>query len=490
MASSLRKPETLSFEGNVSENLRRFFLEFDVYVQAAYPKANGATKVGIMRNLAGIEAIERSQAFEFENDEARNSVENWKQKFRELCTPMRNLIIIRHGFNSRMQKQEESFQSFLTDIRNRAEMCEFGDMKDSLLRDHIVIGICNEKTRNTLFAEPDLTLARAIELCNLHEGAEKATAMLKKETDICVLKTGRRKHFDKHDDRKSDSCKYCGSKHEYGRCPAYGKECNNCGKRNHFEKVCRFDRNEDKRSPKINRRRQQRKPNQVEELDRSFESDFESNNYIIETIEQPGSQELNVKAKFESNSFDLKVDTGAMCNVISIETIKKFGALNEKVVIKSKNRATLETFSFDKIETIGTCELNLCIAGKTSAITFQVVKIKTKPLIGLRDALKFGLIKLHPSLCVTRERNVKSAEKQATSVGLCRKSFKNKANNRSTICTIRSNSQSETSILKREYSDEARTDNNTTTQKATYAEMVKNGKKKQPKFELKHFKKK
>ena len=74
MASSLRKPD-LSFEGNVSENLRRFFLKFDVYEQAAYPKANGATKVGIMRNLAGIEAIERSQAFEFENDEARNSVE-------------------------------------------------------------------------------------------------------------------------------------------------------------------------------------------------------------------------------------------------------------------------------------------------------------------------------------------------------------------------------------------------------------------------------
>ena len=110
-----------------------------------------------------------------------------------------------------------------------------------------------------------------------------------------------------------------------------------------------------------------------------------------------------------------------MCNVISIETIKKFGVLNEKVVIRSKNRATLETFSFDKIKTIGTCELNFCTAGKTSALTFQVVKIKTKPLIGIRDALQFGLIKLHPSLCVTRERNVKSAEKQATSVGLCRK---------------------------------------------------------------------
>ena len=76
----MQKPVTLSFEGNVSENLRRYFLEFDVYIKAAYPKANGATKIGIMRNLAAIKAMERSQAFEFENNEARNSVEKMETK--------------------------------------------------------------------------------------------------------------------------------------------------------------------------------------------------------------------------------------------------------------------------------------------------------------------------------------------------------------------------------------------------------------------------
>ena len=69
-----------------------------------------------------------------------------------------------------------------------------------------------------------------------------------------------------------------------------------------------------------------------------------------------------MKAKFESNSFDLKVDTGAMCNVISIETIKKFKVINEKDVIKEKHRATLKTYNFDKVKIMGTSELNLCIA--------------------------------------------------------------------------------------------------------------------------------
>lgn len=35
------------------------------------------------------------------------------------------------------------------------------------------------------------------------------------------------------------SCGYCGYKHSFGKCPAFGKICENCKKRNHFKSVCR-----------------------------------------------------------------------------------------------------------------------------------------------------------------------------------------------------------------------------------------------------------
>ena len=57
--------ESLSFEGNFPENLCIFFMEFDVYVDAAHPTATNATKIKIMLNLAGREAIERSRSFVF-----------------------------------------------------------------------------------------------------------------------------------------------------------------------------------------------------------------------------------------------------------------------------------------------------------------------------------------------------------------------------------------------------------------------------------------
>ena len=33
-------------------------------------------------------------------------------------------------------------------------------------------------------------------------------------------------------------CKFCGKSHDKGQCPAYGKICNNCGRKNHFESKC------------------------------------------------------------------------------------------------------------------------------------------------------------------------------------------------------------------------------------------------------------
>ncbi|GBM03010.1 hypothetical protein AVEN_14524-1 [Araneus ventricosus] len=35
-------------------------------------------------------------------------------------------------------------------------------------------------------------------------------------------------------------CQYCGSHHVPGKCPAYGKQCRSCGKRNHFSCACRL----------------------------------------------------------------------------------------------------------------------------------------------------------------------------------------------------------------------------------------------------------
>ena len=34
------------------------------------------------------------------------------------------------------------------------------------------------------------------------------------------------------------NCKYCGSSHQHRQCPACGKTCKSCSKKNHFAKKC------------------------------------------------------------------------------------------------------------------------------------------------------------------------------------------------------------------------------------------------------------
>ena len=42
-----------------------------------------------------------------------------------------------------------------------------------------------------------------------------------------------------HNSRQPIDCQYCGQQHARRQCPAYGKVCKKCGKRNHFANVCR-----------------------------------------------------------------------------------------------------------------------------------------------------------------------------------------------------------------------------------------------------------
>ena len=142
---ALRKPAPLSFEGNVAENWRAF--------ESEYSDKNDRTRAYILLNLAGKDAIEKAKTFtyaaEVRNEdgdiiqaaESRESVAVLKAKFRELCNPLTNVIIERHKFNTRFQEASEPVQNFITALKILADTCEFGILKDSLIRGRIVCGV-------------------------------------------------------------------------------------------------------------------------------------------------------------------------------------------------------------------------------------------------------------------------------------------------------------------------------------------------------------
>jgi len=72
----------------------------------------------------------------------------------------KNIIFKCAHFNNRYQLQGESVEQFITEVHRLAEYCEFGTMKDELIRDRLVVGIRDNSLFKCLQMEAELTVDR------------------------------------------------------------------------------------------------------------------------------------------------------------------------------------------------------------------------------------------------------------------------------------------------------------------------------------------
>jgi len=80
-------------------------------------------------------------------------------------------------------QEDRSFDIYATDLRRRAEYYDFGAIKDSLIRDQIVVGINDPKLRERLLRETDLTLEKAIKLCRITEQSKEQSKIFTNHSD-------------------------------------------------------------------------------------------------------------------------------------------------------------------------------------------------------------------------------------------------------------------------------------------------------------------
>lgn len=81
----------------------------------------------------------------------------------------RNVIFERYIFGNCKQDEGEPIDAFVTRLREKAASCEYRDLKEDLIRDRLVLGVCDEALRRCLLREKKLTLASAIEICRAGE---------------------------------------------------------------------------------------------------------------------------------------------------------------------------------------------------------------------------------------------------------------------------------------------------------------------------------
>ena len=165
-----------------------------------------------------------------------------------------NLIVKRALSNKRHQLAGESVDTFIQDLYRLAEDCNYGLLKDSLIRDRIVVGVVDNSLSDQLQAKTDLTLEMAVQMSHQEEARKQnkdliqgsaisETATHTTRVDLVEPPKKNSKSAIKAENRamsKSEcTCMWCGGQqHKQQSCPAKDITCNSCHKRGHFQAVC------------------------------------------------------------------------------------------------------------------------------------------------------------------------------------------------------------------------------------------------------------
>uniref|UniRef100_A0A2S2PKD8 Uncharacterized protein n=1 Tax=Schizaphis graminum TaxID=13262 RepID=A0A2S2PKD8_SCHGA len=177
-------PSSMSFSGNLAQNWKLWYQKFTIFMLATQKdNLDQMTKTGILLNHIGTEGLRIYNTFSFVDHDATN-YDLVVQKFKDYCESQKNIIYERFRFYKCVQKPEQTFDQFLTELKSLASSCDFADL-DEMVRDRVVMGIDNSQMQEILLRESNLTLQKATDLCRVTEIAKIQHQEM--EDKSCVL---------------------------------------------------------------------------------------------------------------------------------------------------------------------------------------------------------------------------------------------------------------------------------------------------------------
>ena len=376
--SLFRIPDPFTVDGyDVGVRWKKWKQKFLIYLRASSGSKEARSekkKIDIFLNLVGDECLD---VYNNISEENQSSLEDVLREFDRYFEPRRNLIYSGYQFLSRQQKEDESVDQYLTQLKTLINRCEFDNLSskeliERLLTLKLVIGVYDEQTRQCLLARKELTIADAMDVCRGRECSIQQLKMMKNiensstsakadEIDAVNYKNNQLKE-------KQVKCRRCNFAHPTKKCPAIGKTCTKCQKRNHFASVCKS----------------------VTEIVEEEADENEISDHI--QVNEVKATEWNQKILVNGKYVLFKLDTGAQINVISYAVFKTL----KNAPQLENTKKILTSYTGHNIETIGVSSLQITTRANVKPITakFFIVKNENyKPILGLETCSQLNLIK-------------------------------------------------------------------------------------------------
>lgn len=395
----VKSPSSLKLEGNIAENWKKFKQRFLLYLEATEKISKpDKQKVALLLTAIGEDCLDIFNSFGLSTEDSEK-FDIVIKNFDDYFAPKKNTVIARYKFFNCVQVQNESIESFVTNLKVLAKDCDFDTQEENLIRDLLIIGIKDVTIKEKLLIDSELSLEQAITYCRAKESSNQQILMMTHNEASAVhsvsggssinnfsanKRSGRAKNnFGNRSEEKRNNaseikrkCSKCNTSHAYRNCPAYGKRCKKCNKLNHFAIVCK-----------------NKKINQVdtEDYGDTEEYETESNGIIkldsVVDVIHSGS-EWKVNICINKIKMPCKIDTGAEVNILPIS---KFNTVKRKEIITKTNKKLL-SYTGHSLDVIGTCDLLCRYGDKTETLTFYVIKQDSNVLIGLNSSEKLGFV--------------------------------------------------------------------------------------------------
>ena len=129
-------------------------------------------------------------------EEERRSYDTVVSKFEDFFKVWRNVIFERARFNRRNQLEGESAEKYIMELYALAENCNYGNMKEEMIRDKLVVGIRGTALSQKLQLDAHLTLKKAKKSIRQREAVSEQQRILgaSEEMRIDQLRYRNRKH--------------------------------------------------------------------------------------------------------------------------------------------------------------------------------------------------------------------------------------------------------------------------------------------------------
>lgn len=183
--------------------------------------------------VMGPDSVNVNEQFTFseDTDDTKKTLDNVIKMFDNHFEPVKNTIFERAKFNSMVQG-ELSIHQFIVQLQEQAGYCEYGAMKDKLIRDRIVVGVSDKKLRDYLIDIDDLDLNKCIQKSKQYVAHHKQACQFDRvgsENLDAVRKYSNNKSYRGQQSQRSGS----GDKVSTEKSSSSKPPCEKCGKSVH-----------------------------------------------------------------------------------------------------------------------------------------------------------------------------------------------------------------------------------------------------------------